>query len=76
MSSIFGWSLPPGCGSLPGEEDDGLRDCPKCGGEAFYIEAEITATEIPYLCEECGHRWIVPNDSGPEAPDLELEDAP
>ena len=26
---IFGWSLPPGCGSLPGEEDDG--PCEVCG---------------------------------------------
>jgi len=42
--SIFGWSLPPGCGSLPGEEPDppceccgkGIDDCicptcPTCG---------------------------------------------
>ena len=29
--SIFGWSLPPGCGKLPGEEDEG--PCQVCGFE-------------------------------------------
>lgn len=27
--SLFRWSLPPGCGTLPGEEDDG--PCQVCG---------------------------------------------
>jgi hypothetical protein len=27
--SIFGWSLPPGCGTLPGEEDE--PPCEVCG---------------------------------------------
>lgn len=27
--SIFGWSLPPGCGTLPGEEDE--APCEVCG---------------------------------------------
>lgn len=27
--SKFGWSLPPGCGKLPGEEDEGPCEC--CG---------------------------------------------
>jgi len=52
--SIFGWSLPPGCGRLPGEEPDppcaicgvdpGLCCCPECpvcgesGNPACYAE--------------------------------------
>ena len=44
MSRLFGWSLPPGCSKLPGEEDEGPCDvckkavddcicdeCPTCG---------------------------------------------
>lgn len=37
MRSVFGWSLPPGCGRLPGEEPDPhdlqmAHRCSKCGG--------------------------------------------
>ena len=44
IMGIFGWSLPPGCGTLPGEEDEGpcmvcgksiddciCSECPVCG---------------------------------------------
>lgn len=54
---IFGWSLPPGCGRLPGEEPDppcavcgldpGLCVCPECptcgeqGNPACYAEDDL-----------------------------------
>jgi hypothetical protein len=41
--SIFGWSLPPGCGSLPGEED---YPCEICG--------EFENTCVCPECPECG----------------------
>jgi len=31
MRSVFGWSLPPGCRTLPGEEPVG--PCETCGGD-------------------------------------------
>lgn len=40
-SGIFGWSLPPGCGRLPGEEDPGPCAC--CGGDP----------EGDCICPEC-----------------------
>lgn len=41
---IFGWSLPPGCGSLPGEEDPG--PCQVCGKDEDHC--------ICPECPECG----------------------
>lgn len=69
--SIFGWSLPPGCGRLPGEEDDGERTCPKCNAavfpEPFAPFDTVTAFDedgteyvdhylTEYVCQ-CGHKW-------------------
>lgn len=42
--SVFGWSLPPGCGTLPGEQDEG--PCEICG---FNIELCIC-----HECKVCG----------------------
>lgn len=41
---IFGWSLPPGCGTLPGEEDEG--PCEVCGHAIDYC--------ICKECQKCG----------------------
>ena len=41
---IFGWSLPAGCGTLPGEEDEG--PCLVCGN---HIDDCICPE-----CQECG----------------------
>lgn len=41
--SIFGWSLPPGCGTLPGEEE---YPCAVCGR----FEEKCICPE----CHECG----------------------
>ena len=41
--SAFGWSLPPGCGTLPGEED---LPCQVCGN----FEDKCICPE----CHECG----------------------
>lgn len=45
MRSVFGWDLPPGCGTLPGEEAQppSCEDCPderyeKCPGQDNCIE--------------------------------------
>ena len=46
--SVFGWSLPPGCGTLPGEEDDG--PCLVCGKPID----ECICAECPE-CEEQGN---------------------
>jgi len=40
MSRLFGWSLPPGCSTLPGEEDEGPCDvCKKAVDDC--------------ICDEC-----------------------
>lgn len=44
--SIFGWSLPPGCGTLPGEEDEG--PCEVCGN---YVDDCICPE-----CKVCGEQ--------------------
>ena len=44
--SLFGWSLPPGCSTLPGEESAG--PCELCGED---VDAE--KCECPE-CPECG----------------------
>ncbi len=47
---IFGWSLPPGCGRLPGEEPIG--PCDVCGRdpESFNLDSCCICPE----CQECG----------------------
>jgi len=47
MNSIFGWSLPPGCGELPGEGPD---YCQVCGKEVDVKTDPCTCPE----CPECG----------------------
>lgn len=42
--TIFGWSLPPGCHTLPGEEPEG--PCDVCGQDVDYC--------ICPECSECG----------------------
>lgn len=49
--SRFGWSLPPGCGMLPGEEDDGI--CEVCGREVLGSRSEVGSCECPE-CDRCG----------------------
>lgn len=46
MCGLFGWSLPPGCGRLPGEEPD--PPCELCGR----FEDDCICPE----CTECGER--------------------
>lgn len=66
--SLFGWSLPPGCGKLPGEEDDGFRVCPKCKGDCEpppddqwepVIDEDgcVDHCEATYTCPTCGHTF-------------------
>lgn len=49
---IFGWDYPPGCSSVPGDEDEG--PCEVCGGFQDFNEKR---TERPgymkCICEEC-----------------------
>lgn len=44
MSGIFGWSLPPGCGDLPGEG----------GGDSCSVCMKNVADCICPECPECG----------------------
>jgi hypothetical protein len=44
----FGWSYPPGCNSVPGDEDDPPCEC--CGGDS----ADCECPECP-VCEEVGN---------------------
>lgn len=44
--SIFGWSLPPGCGTLPGEEPD--PPCEVCGND-------VDSCICP-VCPQCGEQ--------------------
>jgi hypothetical protein len=55
--SLFGWSLPPGCGSLPDEED---RPCEVCG----LFEDRCICSPCPQ-CEETGrHECYTPKEAG------------
>lgn len=42
--SVFGWSLPAGCGKLPGEEDDGPIQ-PRCTCGAFLPQTPTQTEE-------------------------------
>ena len=57
MSRLFGWSLPPGCGTLPGEEPEPqpLR-CSHCGG---FLKQSADSIE---------RREFVSTDYGPAQP--------
>ena len=46
---IFGWSLPPGCGTLPGEEPD--PPCTVCNG---LVDCDDERRCICPECPECG----------------------
>lgn len=49
---LFGWSLPPGCSNLPGEEP--TPPCELCGGDPEREgEGGCICPECPY-CGECG----------------------
>jgi len=68
MRSVFGWSLPPGCGTLPGEEsqppsceecqDDEYEQCQgqdKC--QKVYLDGSPACClehKIEMTCGECG----------------------
>jgi hypothetical protein len=50
---IFGWSYPPGCNSVPGDEE---RQCEVCGGwdiDPKYAKSGVFACICPE-CPECG----------------------
>ncbi len=47
MRGIFGWSLPPGCGTLPGEEP--CPPCAMCGRDPEGDDGCICVE-----CPECG----------------------
>ena len=38
---IFGWSLPPGCGTLPGEEPEPIQPRCHCGAFLSYEPDEV-----------------------------------
>lgn len=46
--SLFGWSLPPGCGRLPGEEP---FFCELCGA----LSEEKCVCPLCPQCDECGN---------------------
>lgn len=43
--SLFGWSLPAGCGTLPGEEDD--------GPEYSFPRKVVKRTRKVWYCAHC-----------------------
>ena len=48
---IFGWSLPPGCGTLPGEEE---YPCEVCGGNPENPDEPGKVSETGgCICPEC-----------------------
>ena len=54
--SKFGYSLPPGCGSLPGEEDD--RPCDVCGK----FEDDCICPECPNCGDVGNPKCYMPSD--------------
>jgi hypothetical protein len=53
MRNIFGWSYPPGCSSVPGDEPDGPLDCPICADEVELSE-ECPTCKQDMLCPKHG----------------------
>lgn len=54
--SIFGWSLPPGCGLLPGEEDQVCMLCGHEAGDCKCVECPVCGVQGDLRCyEEFGH---------------------
>lgn len=48
---IFGWSYPPGCNSVPGDEPD--PPCEVCGGLDLTMKAVERPGHMHCICEEC-----------------------
>lgn len=47
----FGWSLPPGCGTLPGEED---CPCEVCNGNPDTVDTKKFGACVCPECKVCG----------------------
>jgi len=54
--SIFGWSLPAGCGRLPGEEDEQPHQ-PRCRHCKAFLTAKPDFTSAWEATEECDGRY-------------------
>ena len=55
--SIFGWRLPPGVTTLPGEDEPDTRRCEVCEEDVYWEDAisvnDTTTDGEAYLCIEC-----------------------
>ncbi len=76
---LFGWSLPPGCGTLPGEEDYPCAvcgkweddcicgECPECeeaGNPKCYVDHGMTKTEDQIKSlKEAEAQWAKQNEA-------------
>lgn len=55
--SIFGWDYPPGCSSVPGDEDD-ILECPSCGGPNADDDGNWVCEDAPGFCSvACSVRY-------------------
>lgn len=60
--SIFGWSLPPGCRNLPGEEPEYVQPhCTQCGG--FLKDKPDSTSYRSYVMTDCGDRLPLNQDN-------------
>jgi len=51
VRSIFGWSLPPGCGRLPGEEPEPAQPRCNCGALLPYKPDRTEHVEVKAQCD-------------------------
>lgn len=52
---IFGWSLPPGCSTLPGEEPEPVQ--PRCGCCGAFLSWDSSSSRKKAVVEkDCGSR--------------------
>ena len=65
MKNVFGWSLPPGTGKLPDEENEreiGAPISPECPGCHSYRVEQIGQDDedgiAPYQCFDCGKQFV------------------
>lgn len=56
--SLFGWSYPAGCSSVPGDEPDPPDTCPGCGADNVDADGEPVNPDDPFFCSAvCAEKY-------------------
>lgn len=72
MSSIFGWSYPPGCSGPPDDDRDPPEECPECHAANSTDDGDPICDDAPDFCSvKCRDAYDARNvdDGAPDTPD-------